>query len=71
MTNVNFVAEIEKLCLSKNMEYIDAVVYWCEKNKFEVEYAAALIKKDPVIKSKIEAEAENLNIIKRGAKLPI
>jgi hypothetical protein len=53
------------------MDYIDAVVMWCEKNKFEVEYAASLIKKDPTIKEKIQAEAENLNILKRGARLPI
>lgn len=53
------------------MEYIDAVVYWCEKNNVEVEYAAALIKKDSVILSQIQTEAENLNILKKTAKLPI
>jgi len=67
----NVIEEIEKLCRTKNIEYIDAVVYWCEKNKIEVEYMAGLIKKDPVFKSKIQAEAENLNILKRGARLPI
>ena len=70
-TNNNFVEEVEVLCRTKNMDYIDAVVMWCEKNKFEVEYAASLIKKDPTIKEKIQAEAENLNILKRGARLPI
>ena len=53
------------------MEYIDAVIHWCEKNKVEVEYAAALIKKEPAIKAKIQVEAENLNVLKRGARLPI
>jgi hypothetical protein len=67
----NVIEEIEKLCRTKNIEYIDAVVHWCEKNKIEVEYMAGLIKKDPVFKSKIQAEAENLNILKRGARLPI
>jgi len=66
-----FIEEIEKLCRTKNIEYIDAVVHWCEKNKIEVEYIAGLIKKDPVFKSKIQAEAENLNILKRGARLPV
>lgn len=66
----NFIEEIEHLCVSKNVEYIDAVVLWCEKNNLEVEYAAALIKKDSVMKSKIQYEAENLNILKRGARLP-
>jgi uncharacterized protein YeaC (DUF1315 family) len=67
----NFNEEIEKLRKSKNLEYIDAVILWCEKNNMEVEFAATLIKKDPVFKSKIQVEAENLNVLKRGARLPI
>lgn len=69
--NSNFIEEIELLHQTRNMEYVDAVVHWCEVNKFEVEYAASLIKKDPVIKAKIQVEAENMNILKRGARLPI
>lgn len=69
--NVNFISDVEKLCRTKNMDYIDAVIHWCENNKFEVEYAASLIKKDPAIREKIQVEAENLNILKRGARLPI
>jgi hypothetical protein len=67
----SFIEDIEKLRASKNMEYIDAVIHWCEANKIEVEYIANLIKKDPAIKAKIQNEAENLNILKRGARLPI
>ena len=67
----SFVDEIEKLCFEKDIEYIDAVVYWCEKNKLEIETAAYWIKKDPVMRAKIQVEAENLNILKKGARLPI
>jgi hypothetical protein len=66
-----FVSEIEELCRNKNIEYIDAVVVWCEKNNLEIETAAYWIKRDPTIKSKIQAEAEDLNILKRGARLPV
>ena len=66
-----FVEEIEIICKEKSIEYIDAVVMWCEKNNLEVETAAYWIKKDATMKSKIQAEAENLNILKRGATLPI
>ena len=66
-----FSTEIETMCRTKNIEYIDAVVHWCEKNKIDIEYIAGIIKKDPVIKSKIQAEAENMNVLKRSAKLPI
>jgi hypothetical protein len=71
LKNSGFVEEIEKLCKEKNIEYIDAIVFWCEKNKLEIETAAYWIKKDPVMRSKVQAEAENLNILKRGARLPI
>ena len=67
----NFVEEIENLCKSKNIEYIDAVIFWCSKHNLDVETAAYWIKKDPAMKSKIKSEAENLNIIKRGSQLPI
>lgn len=69
--NSSFVEEIEVLCRDKNIEYIDAIVFWCEKNNLEVETAAYWIKKDPVMRSKIQLEAENLNILKKGARLPI
>jgi hypothetical protein len=54
-----------------NIEYIDAIILWCQKNNFEVEYAANMIKKDPVLKSKVQNEAENLNVLKKGARLPV
>ena len=66
-----FTNDIESMCRTKDIEYIDAVVHWCDKNKIDIEYIAGIIKKDPVIKSKIQAEAENMNVLKRGAKLPI
>lgn len=71
LKQILFSQEIRTICQEKSMEYIDAVVYWCEKNGVEVEYAAALIKKDSVIMSEIQTEAENLNILKKTAKLPV
>jgi hypothetical protein len=66
-----FYEDVENLCRDKNLDYIDAVILWCDRNKIEVEYAASLIKKDQAIKEKIQVEAENLNILKRGARLPV
>lgn len=70
-TDYLFFSEIEDLSKSLNIEYIDAVVLWCEKNKLEVETVALWIKKEPVLKAKIQAEAENLNFLKKSAHLPI
>lgn len=71
LKQINFSQEVRKICQEKSMEYIDAVVYWCEQNKVEVEYAAALIKKDPVMYYDVQTEAENLNYLKKTARLPI
>jgi hypothetical protein len=71
LSNNNFIEDIEKLISNKNLEYIDAVVLWCKDNNLEVETAAYWIKKDPAMKSKIQAEAETLNILKRSARLPV
>jgi uncharacterized protein YeaC (DUF1315 family) len=67
---LSFSAEVRKLCSEKQMECIDAVVHWCDLNNVEVEFAATLIKNDPMMKSMIQMEAENLNILKKTAKLP-
>jgi hypothetical protein len=69
--STGFSAEVRKLIQDKNMECIDAVVHWCELNNFEVEYAASLIKRDPFIMSRIQMEAEDLNYLKKGARLPV
>lgn len=66
-----FILEIEEMRRNSEFEYIDAIVYWCEKNNVEVEYIASFIKKDSTIKSKLQLEAENLNIVKKSATLPI
>ena len=69
--NFNFINEIELIRKNNKIEYIDAVILFCQKNELEIETAAYWIKKDNVLKSKIQEEAEKLNIIKGGARLPI
>ena len=68
MLNNTFVEEVERIKRSKDVDYIDAVITWCEKNNLEVETAAYWIKKDSVLKAKIQIEAENLNIIKKTSE---
>ena len=68
---LTFSSDVRSLCFEKHMEYIDAVVHWCDINNVEVELAAMLVQRDPLMKSMIQTEAENLNILKKTAKLPI
>lgn len=70
-TSSDFVKEIEKIVTQKNIDFFEAVIYYCEINNIEVETAAALVKQNSVLKAKIQYEAENLNMIRKSARLPI
>jgi len=65
-----FATDIESMRCDGKLEYVDAIVTWCEKNGVEVEYAASIVKKDPVLRSKLQVEAEDMNIVKKTMKLP-
>ena len=67
-----FAQEIEGLVqVNKDMNYIDAIVYFCDQNSIDVENVPKLISKP--LKEKIKYEAQELNFLKRSsrAKLPI
>jgi hypothetical protein len=67
----NFLIEIDKICRSKNIEYIDAILHWCKINNLEIEIVANMIKRDQNLKFKVQIEAQNLNYMKKSASLPI
>lgn len=67
----DFIKEIDGLVIQHKLDYIDAVVYYCEKNGVEIETAASLIKSSSKIKSKIQYAAEEKNYLPKSAKLPI
>ena len=67
-----FAQEIETLVkVSADMNYIDAIIHFCEQNSIDVESVPKLISKP--LKEKIKYEAQELNFLKRSsrAKLPL
>ena len=67
-----FAQEIETLVLeNKDMNYIDAIVHFCEKHSLDLESVPKLISKP--LKEKIKCDAQQLNFMKKTsrAKLPI
>ena len=67
-----FAESIESLVLeNKDMNYIDAIIHFCEKNSIDLESVPKLIPKP--LKEKIKYEASELNFLKRSsrAKLPL
>jgi hypothetical protein len=67
-----FAEEIESLVLvNKDMNYIDAIVHFCDQNNLDVESVPKLISKP--LKEKIKCDAQQLNFMKKTsrAKLPV
>ena len=67
-----FTQEIESLVQTvPEMNYIDAIIHFCEKNGIAVESVPKLITKP--LKEKIKYQAMELNFLKRSsrAKLPL
>ena len=71
-SSAGFAQEIEALVQNnENMNYIDAIIHFCDQNAIDVENVPKLISKP--LKEKIKYEAQELNFLKRSsrAKLPI
>jgi hypothetical protein len=67
-----FAQEIESLVQTNaDMNYIEAIIHFCEQNNIDVESVPKLISKP--LKEKIKYEAMELNFLKRSsrAKLPL
>ena len=62
-----FAEEIESLVqVNNNMNYIDAIVHFCDKNSIDVESVPKLIPKP--LKEKIKYDAMELNFLKRTSR---
>ncbi len=66
-----FAEDIEKIVLKTQLNYIDAIVQYCEQHEIELETVNKLVSRP--LKEKIRAEATDLNFLKRTsrAKLPV
>ena len=60
---------VERTVIEKRLSYMDAIVWWCEENEFDIQDVNKLI--SPLIKEKIKVEAENLNFLPKSSRLPI
>ena len=71
LTPQKFAMEIEKIVANDELNYIDAILHYCEINNLEVESITKLISKP--LKERLKWDATRLNFMKRTsrAKLPI
>ena len=71
ISSAKFSEEIEKIVSSQKVNYIDAIVIYCEENSIEIETVSKLISKP--LKEKLKHDATQLNFLKKTtrAKLPL
>ena len=66
MTTVKFSQDVEKVALDNSMNYIDAILHYCEKNEIEIESVSKLISKP--LKEKLKYDAQKLNYMKKTSR---
>jgi ATP-dependent Clp protease ATP-binding subunit ClpA len=71
LTPSKFALEIEKIVAEENLNYIDAIVHYCEVNELEVDSITKLVSKP--LKERLKWDAIRLNFMKKTsrAKLPL
>lgn len=71
MCSQKFSQEIEQIVKVSRMNYIDAIISYCEENSIEIETVTKLISKP--LKEKLKHDATELNFLKKTtrAKLPL
>ena len=73
LTPIKFSLKIEDIVLKEKMNYIDAIIHFCEKENIEVESVSKLMTKP--LKEKLKVDATRLNFMKNKggskAKLPL
>ena len=71
VTPQKFALDIEKIVVDEQLNYIDAIIHYCEINNIEVESVTKLISKP--LKERLKWDAIRLNFMKKTsrAKLPL
>jgi hypothetical protein len=67
----DFQREIDQLAFEKRIDFMEAVLLYCELTGMEIEVAGSLIKSSAKMKARIQDEAEALNFFPKTSKLPI
>lgn len=67
----DFQREVEQLAFEKRIDFMEAVLLYCETTGMEIEVAGSLIKTSAKMKAKIQDEAEALNFFPKTNKLPL
>ena len=69
MTMAKFSEQIEQIVLKKKMDYMEAILHFCEENNLEPDEVTKFISSN--LKSKIEMNAIESGYLPRKSTLPV
>jgi hypothetical protein len=64
-----FSMKVAEMAEESNLTIMDAIVGYCEQTGMEIDVASTLV--SSALKSKLREEAQELNLLKKSARLPI
>ncbi len=67
----DFQRAVDQVAFEKRVDFMEAVLIYCEQTGMEVEVAGSLIKSSAKMKARVQDEAEALNYFPKTTKLPI
>jgi hypothetical protein len=65
---LKFAKAIEKIVSDTDYNHMEAIVEYCKQTGMEIELAASLVNTN--LKSKIESDAQDLNMLPKSQRLP-
>jgi hypothetical protein len=65
---LKFARAIEKMVAETDYNHMEAIVEYCKETGMEIELAATLVNSN--LKSKLESDAQDLNLLPKSARLP-
>lgn len=63
-TSEDFTLAIEALVAAHSIGYMEAVLHWCKLRNLDPEIGAEHVKRSPKIRTKLQAEARTLKMVK-------
>lgn len=66
-----FVKDIEKFVSDLDVTYMEAIMMYVDSNGIEVETVASMVKQNNILKTKLYAECESVNLVEKTNKLPM
>lgn len=71
INSAEFYDTVDFLMWEYDMNLIDAIVAYCDRQKIEIEVVIPLVKRNEHFRSRLQQDGEDLNILEKKARLPL